>query len=300
MTGPAIETHGLTKAFGELVAVNQLDLAVERGEVFGFLGPNGAGKTTTIRMLLDFLRPTSGTLSVLGDDVSNPGLRRRIGYLPAELKIDRRYSGNDVISYFGGIRGGVDRQFARALAERFGLDLSRPSGHLSTGNRRKIGILQAFMHRPELLILDEPTSGLDPLLQDEFQDLVRETAARGTTVFLCSHMLPEVEALAGRVAIIRAGRLATVATMEQLRARARHHIVFRVEGPFEPAAFAALPGVVESRAEAHDLVVIVEGSVDPVLKAAAKLTVTRIETPGDDLAEIFRAFYESGEHGAAG
>ncbi len=290
---PAIQTSALTKAFGDLVAVDRLDLTVSRGEVFGFLGPNGAGKTTTIRMLLDFLRPTAGDLAVLGANVRDPGIRRRIGYLPGDLKLPRRYSGNDIVEYFGRLRGGVDTGYARTLARRFGLDLNRPSGELSTGNRRKIGILQAFMHRPDLLILDEPTSGLDPLLQDEFQSLVREAAGDGATVFLCSHMLPEVEALAGRVAIIRGGHLATVATMDQLRARARHRLVFRVDGDFQPSAFQDLPGVIQATSDGPNLTVIVEGSVDAVLKAAAALTVTRIETPGDDLAEIFRAFYES-------
>lgn len=291
---PAIQTSALTKAFGDLVAVDRLDLTVSRGEVFGFLGPNGAGKTTTIRMLLDFLRPTAGDLAVLGANVRDPDIRRRIGYLPGDLKLPRRYSGNDIIEYFGRLRGGVDTEYARALARRFGLDLNRPSGELSTGNRRKIGILQAFMHRPDLLILDEPTSGLDPLLQDEFQSLVREAAGDGATVFLCSHMLPEVEALAGRVAIIRGGQLATVATIDQLRARARHRLVFRVDGDFQPSAFQDLPGVIQATSDGPNLTVIVEGSVDAVLKAAAALTVTRIETPGDDLAEIFRAFYENG------
>lgn len=294
----AIETVALTKAFGELVAVNQLDLTVERGEVFGFLGPNGAGKTTTIRMLLDFLRPTSGEVTVLGSNVRDPALRRRIGYLPGDLKLPRRYSGKDIIEYFGGLRGGVDHTYASSLAQRFALDLTRPCGELSTGNRRKIGILQAFMHRPELLILDEPTSGLDPLLQNEFVSLVREAASAGATVFLSSHVLPEVEALAGRVAIIRAGQLATVATIDQLRARARHRIVFRVDGAFEPDTFRRLPGVIEAGADGQNLTVVVEGNVDAVIKAAAKLTVARIDTPGDDLAEIFRAFYENGAAGA--
>ncbi|MGE3073981.1 MAG: ABC transporter ATP-binding protein [Dehalococcoidia bacterium] len=292
MASAAIATTGLTKEFGELRAVDNLNLEVERGEVFGFLGPNGAGKTTTIRMLLDFIRPTAGTCQVLGGSGADPAIRRKLGYLPAELHLNRRYSGGTTMHYLGSLRGGFDEPFARDLAERFHLDLSRPFGELSTGNRRKIGIIQAFMHHPDLLILDEPTSGLDPLLQDEFQALVREAAQKGATVFLCSHVLPEVEALADRVAIIRAGQLATVAHIDELRTRARHRMVMVVGGPFDPADFKRLPGVVSAEANGQKLEVVVEGSVDAVVKEAAKLTVTRLDTPGDDLAEIFRAFYE--------
>ncbi|MEO8540553.1 MAG: ABC transporter ATP-binding protein [bacterium] len=293
----AIITRGLTKDFGSLRAVDSLDLEVAQGEVFGFLGPNGAGKTTTIRMLLDFIRPTSGEGRLLGGYGADPAIRRRVGYLPAELHLHRNYSGETALSFLGNLRGDYDAAYAHQLADRFHLDLSRPFGELSTGNRRKVGIVQAFMHRPELFILDEPTSGLDPLLQDEFQALVREAAAGGATVFLCSHMLPEVEALATRIAIVRAGRLATVSKIEELRARARQRIVFTVDGPFEPDVFSRLPGVIEARNTSDKLEVIVEGSVDPVIKAAANLQIIRVDTPGDDLAEIFRAFYEGDDPG---
>ncbi|MGE0600718.1 MAG: ABC transporter ATP-binding protein [Dehalococcoidia bacterium] len=295
MLGAAIATSGLTKDFGQLRAVDHLHLEVERGEIFGFLGPNGAGKTTTIRMLLDFIRPTAGTAEVLGGSGADPEVRRKLGYLPAELHLNRRYSGETTMSYLGSLRGGFDEPFARNLAERFRLDLDRPFGELSTGNRRKIGIVQAFMHHPELLILDEPTSGLDPLLQDEFQALVRDSAQKGATVFLCSHVLPEVEALADRVAIIRSGKLATVAHIDELRTRARHRMVMVVDGPFDPGNFQRLPGVISAEGNGQKLEVVAEGSVDAVVKEAAKLTIKRLDTPGDDLAEIFRAFYEGDE-----
>ena len=287
----AIETHGLTKSFRDLVAVDRLDLTVDRGEVFGFLGPNGAGKTTTIRMLLDFLRPTAGSLSVLGEDVRKPSLRRRIGYLPGDLKLDRRYSGYDIIEYFGGLRGGVDRGFAESIAKRFDLDLRRPAGELSTGNRRKIGILQAFMHRPELLILDEPTSGLDPLLQNEFVSLVEEAVSAGATVFLSSHVLPEVEALARRVAVLRKGKLVAIATIDELRQRARHRLRLTVQGTADEKRFLGVPGVLSCTRDGDTIDVLVQGSVDGVLKVAATMTVSRLITPGDDLAEMFMAFY---------
>lgn len=287
----AIRMQALTKDFGELRAVDSLDVEVEAGEVFGFLGPNGAGKTTTIRLLLDLIRPTSGSSAVLGGSGADPAIRGRIGYLPGDLKLDRRYSARDVIDYFGKLRGGVDATYTAALLERFDLAPDRPSGQLSTGNRRKIGIIQAFMHRPELLILDEPTSGLDPLLQNEFVALVKEEVARGATVFLSSHVLPEVEALAGRVGIVREGRLVTVATIAELRRRARHRIEFHTKGPADPEVFRRVAGVQSAVARDSVIEVAVEGSVDGVIKAAASFNVVRVSTPGDDLAEMFMSFY---------
>jgi ABC-2 type transport system ATP-binding protein len=287
----AIETRALSKHFGSVRAVDGLDLEVRQGEVFGFLGPNGAGKTTTIRLLMDFLRPTAGSMTVLGGSGADPEVRRRIGYLPADLRLHKRYTGEQAIRYLGALRGGYDEAFAVRLAERFQLDLGRRFGELSTGNKRKVGIVQAFMHRPELLILDEPTGGLDPLLQEQFLELVRESREAGATVFLCSHFLPEVEALADRVGIVREGKMAAVSSIEELRARARHRIAFTVEGPFDYAPFEGLPGVARASASGDRLEVVVEGSVDAVLKLAATLNVVRIDTPGDDLAEIFLAFY---------
>ena len=292
MTGPVISTSTLTKRFGTLTAVDSLTLEVRRGEVFGYLGPNGAGKTTTIRLLLDFIRPTAGSYTLLGGTGADPAIRRRIGYLPGDLKLDRKYSANDLIGFYGRLRGGVEPRHIARLCERFDLDPSRPSGELSTGNRRKIGIVQAFMHRPELLILDEPTSGLDPLLQQQFQQLVRESVSAGATVFLSSHVLPEVEALADRVGIIRKGELVTVAAVPELRQRARQRIDLHVGDGASPAVFDGVPGIVTAAREDGVIRLLVEGSVDQVLKAAARLDVHRIETHGRDLEDIFLSYYE--------
>jgi beta-exotoxin I transport system ATP-binding protein len=200
-------------------ALRGLDLEVERGEVFGYLGPNGAGKTTTIRLLLDFIRPSGGRAVVLGGTGADPQVRRRMGYLPADLPVDPRWTAQDLIDFYGRLRGGVDPTWVGELLRGFDLDPARPVEELSTGNRRKVGIVQAVMHRRELLVLDEPSTGLDPLLRYEFQVLIRELNGAGTTVFLSSHVLPEVEALAGRVAILRRGELVTVAGVEELRRR---------------------------------------------------------------------------------
>ncbi|PFG75019.1 ABC transporter ATP-binding protein [Tepidiforma thermophila] len=294
MPDPAIETRGLTKRFGSITAVDRLDLAVHRGEVFGFLGPNGAGKTTTIRLLLGFINPTAGSSLVFGRPGADPAARRRIGYLPADLAFDPRYTTSDLIDFFGSLRGGYDHPFTAALLERFALDPSRPIGDLSTGNRRKVGIVQAFMHRPDLYILDEPTSGLDPLLQQEFQRLVREEVARGATVFLSSHVLPEVEALASRVGILRRGRLVTVAAIDELRRKARQRIDIYTAGPPPRGLFEQLPGVRTVSYHDSGVHLVVEGAVDAVIKAAAGLTVERIHTPGQDLEDLFLEYYQGG------
>jgi ABC-2 type transport system ATP-binding protein len=286
-----VEAHRLTKHFGPVVAVERLDFAIARGEVFGFLGPNGAGKTTTIRLCLDLVRPTSGSVTVLGGSGRDPAVRRRIGYLPGDLRLDPRYTAAEVIEFFGALRGGVDQAAVKQLLDQFDLDPTRRVGELSTGNRRKVGIVQAFAHRPELLILDEPTAGLDPLLQYEFQQLLRRAVDGGTTVFLSSHILPEVEVLADRVGIVRRGRLAAVAGIDELRAQARQRIDLHVAGVADVSVFAGLAEIV-SLASADSVVhLVVEGSVDRVLKAAAGLEVRRIVTHDTDLEEVFLGYY---------
>jgi ABC-2 type transport system ATP-binding protein len=289
---PPIRAVGLAKRFGSVQALRELDLEVEAGEVFGYLGPNGAGKTTTIRLLLDFIRPTSGQVEVLGGSGADPAVRRRIGYLPAELPIDPRWTAQDLLDFYGRLRGGVDAGWVTELLGRFDLDPTRRVGELSTGNRRKIGIVQAVIHRPELLVLDEPSSGLDPLLQYEFQRLVRELAGAGTTVFLSSHVLPEVEALAGRVAILRQGELVTVAGVGELRQQARQRIELRLARPADPARFAGVPGVVEAQADDTRIRLLVEGPVGPALQAAAGLEVQRIVTHETDLEDVFLSYYQ--------
>ena len=289
-----IRTEDLTKHFGAVRAVEGLDLSIRRGEVFGYLGPNGAGKTTTIRLLLDFLRPTRGRAVVLGGSGADPAVRRRIGYLPGDLRLDPTYRGAEVFELFAAVRGGTDKGWVDSLLQRFGLDPSRPVGELSTGNRRKVGLVQAFMSRPELLLLDEPTSGLDPLLQHEFNALVREVSAEGATVLLSSHVLPEVEALADRVGIVRQGKLVTVAGVEELRRGARQRVDFHVAGEVSEAdlgRFRAAPDVAEVWALPGVVQVVVEGSADGAVKAAASMEVVRIVSHESDLEDVFLRFY---------
>ena len=194
----AIATHGLTKIYGEIRAVDGVDLDVRTGEIFGFLGPNGAGKSTTIRCLVDLARPTKGSAEVLGLDSRRDTIEisRRIGYLPSDIALYGDLTGREFVEYFANLRGGVDRRVIDALAERFSADLDRRCSEYSSGNRQKVGLIQAFMHEPELLILDEPTSGLDPLVQTEMHALMDETRDAGRTVFLSSHTLSEVDRVA--------------------------------------------------------------------------------------------------------
>ena len=288
----AIQTEQLSKTFGAVVALEGLDLEVTEGEVFGWLGPNGAGKTTTVRLLLDFIRPTSGSARVLGGTGADPSVRRRIGYLPGDLRIDPSYTANDVFDFYGTLRGGFDRQWLESLLERFDLDPSRHIRELSTGNRRKVGIVQAFLHKPDLLILDEPTSGLDPLLQHEFNGVVREVVAAGATVFLSSHVLPEVEALADRVGILRRGRVVAISSVHDLRTQARQRLTLRVRGEVRADELRALDEVVDLRVRGDEIALVVEGSVDRVIKAAARMDVVAIGAPEADLEDVFLMYYE--------
>jgi ABC-2 type transport system ATP-binding protein len=268
-------------------ALTGLDLTVERGEVFGFLGPNGAGKTTTIRLLLDLIRPTSGRVSVLGGVPGDVDTRRRIGYLAGDFVVPGRQSGRELLAYLARLRGGVPAGRIEELAELLDLDLTRRIGSLSKGNRQKIGVVQAFMHRPELLILDEPTSGLDPFLQQRFVDLVHAAQANGQTVFMSSHMLSEVQATCDRVGIIRAGSL--IAIEQDLHSYRTVEISFA--DPIDAAEFTGLTGVSDVKLNGKVLRCRVAGSADGLVKAAARHTVQSLLSEEPELEDLFFAYY---------
>jgi len=252
-----------------------------------------------MKLLLDLIAPTAGSATLLGLDSRRDGLavRRRIGYLPGDFALYPRLTGADVLDYLASLRGGVDERLRDELAERFRAELDRPVRELSTGNRQKLGLIQAFMHEPELLILDEPIAGLDPLVQQSFHALLGEVAAQGRTVFLSSHTLSEVERVAHRVAILREGRLVVVDSLENLRAIAVRKLEIEFAGPAPPVdELRALPGVREVTAEGGHLVVAHEGSVDPLVKAIARYEVRSLRTREDDLEEIFLGYYR-GEPG---
>jgi beta-exotoxin I transport system ATP-binding protein len=293
MTEPAIVTSGLSKDYGSGRGLFDLDLEVARGEVFGFLGPNGAGKSTTMRLLLDLIEPSGGSASLLGLDSREQSLelRRRVGFLPGEFAVHPQLTGERVLDYLAEIRGGVDRRLRDSLAARFEAQLDRPVRELSTGNRRKIGLIQAFMHEPELLILDEPITGLDPLVQASFHELLAEVSGQGRTVFLSSHTLSEVERVTHRVAILREGRLVVVDSIENLRRVAVQRLEIEFAQPVALDEFRGLPGVREASSEDGRVTIAFEGPADPIVKAAATHEVRAIRVPENELEEIFLRYY---------
>jgi ABC-2 type transport system ATP-binding protein len=294
---PALAVRDLTKSYAGFMALRGVTLEVRKAEIFGFLGPNGAGKTTAIRCMLDLIRPTTGSIRVLGLDpqVEPVAVRARVGYLPGELRLDDNMTPEAALRFFNALRHGkADWSFVRRLAERLNLELDRPIKQFSKGNKQKVGVVQALMHRPELLLLDEPTSGLDPLVQHEVLRLVAEARADGATVFFSSHVLSEVQEIAERVAILRQGQIVDVAETSSLINRAIRRVRVRFKETSDTAVIAGLPGVkVLSRDERGSVLFQVEGEMDGLIKALGAFRVSDFETERPSLEEIFLAYYES-------
>lgn len=295
-----VSPQRLTKSYGPARGVVDLDLTVGSGEVFGFLGPNGAGKTTTIRTMLDLIRPTSGRVLIFGLDARTDGVavRRRVGYLPGDLRLYEHLTPRELLTYFGALRKLPTLTQAECLAARFELELDRPLAALSRGNRQKVGLVQAFMHRPQLLVLDEPTSGLDPLVQQTFYELAREAVAEGRTVFLSSHVISEVQHVAERVGLVREGRLVLVDSVENLRARAftRIEVTF---APPPPTAFEEVPGIRVLERRGNVVLFALQGEIDPLLKALARYRVVALDSHEADLEDVFLSLYRSDSRDAA-
>ena len=295
----AIEIRGLTKSYGQVQALRGVDLEVKRGEILGFLGPNGAGKTTTIRCMLDLIRPQAGTIRVLGiDPRKDPvAVRARVGYLPGELNLESNLTVEGALRYFNDLRGRqVDWEYVRQLATRLDLNLSIPIKNLSKGNKQKVGLVQALMARPELLLLDEPTSGLDPLMQQEVYRLLKEAKANGATVFFSSHVISEVEALADRVAIIREGVIVEEVEPGGLTDMSLRRIRLRFREAVDIKPLIELDGVsLVAQEGGRDVTVQVEGEVDRLIKALAAFPVSGIQTQHLSLEEVFLAYYRVGK-----
>lgn len=290
-----IQTEKLTKSYGTYRGIVDVDLVVNQGEIFGFLGPNGAGKTTTIRVLLDLIRPTSGSARVFGiDAAADPvAIHRRLGYLPGEWNLYDRLTGADTITYFGNLRGGVDRAYVDQLVQRLDLDPSRRFREYSRGNKQKVGLICALQHKPELLILDEPTSGLDPLVQQTFNELLFEARAEGRTVFLSSHIISEVERTCDRVAIIREGRIVRVDTVEGVRTMAAHEVELRFAEPVAADAFEAIEGVANVAVEGRTIRMLVTGPIAPVVRLAVTHELVDFVSREPSLEEVFLSEYAS-------
>ncbi len=288
----AIRAEGLSKRFGDVVALDGLDLNVERGEIFGFLGPNGAGKTTTIRLLLHLIRPTAGRAWVTGvpvDDVAEA--HRHIGYVAGDVALWPQLTGVEVLHLLGQLAGGVNEAYKRQLLERLDFDPSRRVGELSKGNRQKVALVAALMSQPDVLLLDEPSSGLDPLMEAEFQQILREASARGQTVFLSSHILDEVEDVCGRVALLRAGQLVEVGSLDALRHKQDDVTVIDVDFDGPAPSFGGVAGVLSEQADGGALRLSVRGSPQAVLAALGRHRVVSIRTREPDLEQVFLDLY---------
>jgi len=296
MTASIIEVEGLTKSYGDKRGVIDVSLEVGEGEVFGFLGPNGAGKTTTIRVLMALLRADAGAARIAGLDCWRQSIevKRLIGYVPGEPSLDPNLTGGQILEYFANLRGGVDQAYLKRLIERLDLDTSRKFRQYSTGNKRKVVLIQAFMHKPRVLILDEPTNGLDPLNQQVFDGIVMEARDEGRTVLLSSHVLSEVEKTCTRVGIIREGRLVRVGGVAELKDIKRYEITISFAHPVAVETFARLDGVtdVESLSGGSAVRLAMQGAADAVIKAAAQFPVVSLTSYEPSLEDVFLRFYE--------
>ena len=293
----AVRIEGLKKSYGRVRALRGVDLEVRQGEIFGFLGPNGAGKTTTIRCMLDLIRPDGGTIEVFGlnPQKDSVAVRARIGYLPGELRLEESFTVEGQLRLLSHLRGKrLDREYVRSLAQRLDLDLKSPARNLSKGNKQKVGVVQALMHRPDLLVLDEPTFGLDPLVQREVLRLLKEARDSGATVFFSSHILSEVEEVAERVAIIRLGVVAEVSEIDELLRRSLRRVHVRFRQPVDVGPLRALPGVKSLAVDGAAIDLEIEGEMERLIRALATLPVRDLETERATLEEIFLAYYETG------
>ena len=297
---PPVELVGLTKRFGRTLALDRASLRIEPGEVLGYLGPNGAGKTTTIRLLAGLLRPTEGRATIYGLDCWHDAVavHRRIGYVPGDPSLYRRLTGRAHVEYVGRLRGEVPLAEAQTLAERLDLDLDRPAGQLSRGNRQKLAVVLAWMSGPDLLVLDEPTSGLDPLVQREFDGLLREHTARGGSVLLSSHVLGEVQRLADRIAVLRTGRLVAVEQLHELMQKSLHRFRASFSDEVRAQEFAGIPGVRDVQVSDHTLTCQApQSALDQLLKRVAAHRVEDVECTETELEETFLTYYGNGPNG---
>ena len=291
---PVIVIDNFHKAYGKVQAVKGISMRVEQGEIFGFLGPNGAGKTTTIRCMLDVIRPTSGTIRVLGLDAQRDKmeLHRRIGYIPGDVRLPGQMTGKQVINYFSRLQG-REPVLLDELVARFDVEMKRQLKGYSKGMRQKIGIVLGFMCDPEVLILDEPSSGLDPLLQRTFNEFLLQEQARGKTIFMSSHIMSDVEKVCQRVAVIRQGEIVTIEEVEKLRQKAGQRVTVEFGDAVSADEVASMPGVSMVTSHNHAYHFNVSGSMDALIKALSQHEVLRLEAEEAPLEEVFLKFYEN-------
>lgn len=290
---PIIVIDQLKKFYNNIQAVKGISMSVERAEIFGFLGPNGAGKTTTIRCMLDVIRPSTGTIRVLGLDAQRDklALHQHIGYLPGDVRLPGQMTGKQIINYFARLQG-REPVLLNDLVARFDVEMKRPLKGYSKGMRQKIGIVLAFMCDPEVLILDEPTSGLDPLLQKTFNEFLLEEQARGRTVFMSSHIMSDVEKVCHRVAVIRKGEIVTIEEVGTLREKAGQRVTVEFGENVPESELVNIPGISVLTRSNGTYHFNVSGSMDPLIKALGQHNVVRLHAEEAPLEEVFLKFYE--------
>jgi len=297
MAVPAISLTKLTKRYGTSRGVADIDLRVEKGEVFGFLGPNGAGKTTTIRMLMDFIRPTSGEAKVLGLDCQNEPtqIHKRVGFLTGDMEMDPRLTGRQYLEYVSNLRGGVPWSKTQVLIDRLQCETDRKIGKLSRGNKQKVALVSALMDNPEVLILDEPTSGLDPIMQSEFNTIIREHRAKGKTAFISSHDLSEVQQICDRIGFIREGKLIAVQPLKELTKQAFKLVSLTLNTKPNKAEFEKIKDVTSISISNRTVQLQLRGDVNPLVKALGKHKIKDLTIQDANLEDIFMSFYEAPE-----
>lgn len=294
MAVPAIKIENLTKNYGPARGVADINLTVKQGEVFGFIGPNGAGKSTTIRMLLDFIRPSSGTISVLGMNSKKDALaiHKRVGYVAGDMALDNRLTGRQYLEYIANLHGTVPWSTIKKLADRLQCETDKRISNLSRGNRQKIALVSALMHNPDLLILDEPTSGLDPLMQAEFGKLIAEHTAQGKTAFISSHVLSEVQELCDRIGFIKEGKLLNVRSLNELLAESHRSVTVTLSRKATPSMLKGIKNVSSIKVDGKVLTFNVTGDFTALLKKLSAYTVKDLLVVEPNLEELFMGLYE--------
>jgi len=286
-----IALNNLTKHFGKVKAVDDISFVIEQGEIFGFLGPNGAGKTTTIRLMMDFIRPTSGKVNILDKDAYMEGveLKKNIGYLSGSVELYNNWTGQQHIDFASRLNPKPD--IADKLIRRLNFTPQIKTKYLSSGNRQKLGIILAFMFEPKILILDEPTNALDPLMQIKIYDILREQTAKGATVFMSSHNLAEVERVCSRVGIIREGKIVSVENVRMLKEKQLYQIKVLFDDNPNIEEFSSLGGIEIVESTDHELVMKVKGDIVPVLQKLSQHKIKNLEIDQSSLEDIFLEYY---------
>ena len=294
MTNNIIELRKLTKTYGKSRGVTDINLQVTGGNVFGFLGPNGAGKSTTINMLLDFIRPTSGQIKLFNTDIKNNAVdtRRRIGFLAGDMALDNSLTGWRQLEYLGNLRGSFDRKYVSELAKRLDCRLERKFKALSRGNKQKVGLIAALMHKPELLILDEPTSGLDPLIQSEFNKLLIEHKNSGGTAFISSHVLSEVQEICDTVAFIREGQIKAIRSMAEITNESPKDFMLTTNSKDLKRRLSKLSGVTIMSEDGNSIQGIFSGDVNELIRLISGYSIENFTLSDAELEAVFMKYYE--------